>query len=166
MTAPATLNTGNRAPHHGPAAGEGPRPGLVAVIEGPQADESRQWSLPHHERAATTARDVTRHTLRAWGLDDDCVDRTLLVVSELVTNAVEHALPPVTLHLEMPENDAVVSVAVDDGGASQEPGDWVASCAPDEHGRGSLIVTALASDHGVTPGPGHATHWAELPIAA
>ncbi|MEU9132590.1 DDE-type integrase/transposase/recombinase [Kitasatospora sp. NPDC048540] len=45
-----------------------------------------------------------------------------------------------------------------------QTGDWV--CAPDEHGRGSLIVMALASDHGVTSQAGHVTHWADLPVAA
>lgn len=39
---------------------------------------------------------VARHgaVLGGWGTDSAAADQALLVVSELVTNAVEHALPP------------------------------------------------------------------------
>ncbi|MEV6682603.1 ATP-binding protein [Streptomyces erythrochromogenes] len=131
------------------------------------ADGTEQWALPHHESAVSTARTLAQETLEAWGVGEGCVDSALLVVSELVTNAVEHALPPVTLHLAQPDNErGTLRVAVADGGPSDRPGDWVASCAPDEHGRGSLIVDALTTDHGATTGTAGSTRWADLPLTA
>lgn len=55
--------------------------------------------LEHGPRAPYSARHEARPVLAAWGLDDDQIYDTLLVISELVTNAVSHALPPVVLHL-------------------------------------------------------------------
>ncbi|MEU8362444.1 ATP-binding protein [Nonomuraea sp. NPDC048882] len=47
--------------------------------------------LPFQADSVKTARDVTRSTLRAWGLHD-LSDDAALVVSELVTNAVRYAM--------------------------------------------------------------------------
>ncbi|MGW7825087.1 ATP-binding protein [Streptomyces puniciscabiei] len=130
-------------------------------------DGAGRWVLPHHESAAGTARALAREALQAWGVGECCVDSVLLVVSELVTNAVEHALPPVMLHLAQPDHEqGRLRVAVVDGGPSDRPGDWVASCEPDEHGRGSLIVTTLATGHGATTHAGNSTPWADLPLTA
>lgn len=46
--------------------------------------------LPFQADSVKTARDVTRSTLRGWGLHD-VSDDAALVVSELVTNAVRYA---------------------------------------------------------------------------
>ncbi|MCK2217927.1 ATP-binding protein [Actinomadura sp. ATCC 31491] len=47
--------------------------------------------LPFQADSVKTARDVTRSTLRGWGLND-LSDDAALVVSELVTNAVRYAM--------------------------------------------------------------------------
>ncbi|MGW0803649.1 ATP-binding protein [Nonomuraea sp. NPDC002799] len=49
------------------------------------------WPLPFQADSVKTARDVTRSTLRRWGLND-LSDDAALVVSELVTNAVRYAM--------------------------------------------------------------------------
>jgi hypothetical protein len=51
--------------------------------------------LPRQADSVKTARDVTRSTLREWGLSA-LSDDAALVVSELVTNAVRYALCPPT----------------------------------------------------------------------
>ncbi|MFC8013824.1 ATP-binding protein, partial [Streptomyces cinereoruber] len=57
----------------------------------------RVFGLPleHGPLAPATARHAARAVLEAWGLDEEQVYDVLLVISELVTNAVVHALPPV-----------------------------------------------------------------------
>lgn len=71
---------------------------------------SASCALPARYEAVRGARSFTRSTLSQWGLDER-FDDVALVVSELVTNALRHALPddargttgepeaPVRLHL-------------------------------------------------------------------
>ncbi|MFJ7155116.1 ATP-binding protein [Streptomyces sp. NPDC101118] len=53
---------------------------------------SASCALPARFEAVRGARSFTRSTLGQWGLDDR-FDDVALVVSELVTNALRHALP-------------------------------------------------------------------------
>jgi anti-sigma regulatory factor (Ser/Thr protein kinase) len=124
------------------------------------------WPLPHHPEAAGIARRLTLATLKAWDVGEDTADQVVLAVSELVTNAVEHALPPVALQLARPCGHRLLRVEVTDGGPARAPGAWTASCEPDEHGRGSMIVDFMATAHGTRLADGRTTHWADLPVAA
>ncbi|MFI2370846.1 ATP-binding protein [Streptomyces sp. NPDC018833] len=83
----------------------------------------------------------------------------LLIISELVTNAVVHALPPVALRvLSMP--CSVLRIEVTDGGPqSHRPPH---PHPQEEHGRGLTIVAALATRHGTVTHEEGATRWAEL----
>ncbi|MGZ9928283.1 ATP-binding protein [Streptomyces sp. NC-S4] len=123
-----------------------------------------RW-LPHCPESASTARRIASTVLHAWNVDDDTIDHALLVVSELVTNALEHALPPVTLHLQQTEHDGTLRIEVDDGGPTDNEGTWTTSCAPEEHGRGVAIITLLASAHGTRILAHTVTYWAILPAA-
>lgn len=123
------------------------------------------WSLPHRPESAGTARRVARTLLDAWGTDVDTAGVVLLVVSELVTNALEHALPPVVLHLEQRTQSGALHIEVDDGGPAPEDRARSACRDPEEHGRGGHIVALLATAHGERALPRGAAHWADLPIA-
>lgn len=105
-----------------------------------------------HLRAHLRALLVDQH------VPQDTVDDTLLVVSELVTNAVVHALPPVVLQLSLDRRRGSLSVAVTDGSPRCRPHDAL----PDEHGRGLGIVSALTARNGTTVRPSDVTHWAEM----
>ncbi|GAA4907440.1 anti-sigma regulatory factor (Ser/Thr protein kinase) [Nonomuraea thailandensis] len=56
-------------------------------------------NLPPEARSVAYARRLTRATLAGWGVTPETIDDATLVVSELVTNAVTHARPPITLSL-------------------------------------------------------------------
>ncbi|WP_328930029.1 ATP-binding protein [Streptomyces sp. NBC_00190] len=64
------------------------------------------WKLPHHPASAGTARRITTTVLDGWDVDGETIDQALLVVSELVTNAIEHALPPSPSTSSAPETTA------------------------------------------------------------
>jgi anti-sigma regulatory factor (Ser/Thr protein kinase) len=103
--------------------------------------------------------------LISWGLDEDETYDALLMVSELVTNAVEHALPPIALHLQTTTDRggrAHVRIDVTDGGPAPGPGPWTATCADEEHGRGRQVVTALADTIGIWHGAHTTDHWADF----
>ncbi|MBV2356333.1 ATP-binding protein [Streptomyces sp. J2-1] len=105
-----------------------------------------------------------RSVLTGWHVAAELVEDALLVVSELVTNAIVHALPPAVLRLSwLPAGTLRVEVA-DTGPAiptCRVPGDF----DPDEHGRGMTIVRALAARHGIRVHGTGVTWWAELDAA-
>ncbi|PSM39110.1 ATP-binding protein [Streptomyces dioscori] len=105
---------------------------------------------------------MTAAVLAEWHLGLGTAEAALLVVSELVTNAVEHAQPPVTLHLHLERAGSCIWVGVSDGGPAKNKGLWTSSCADDEHGRGLEVVNALATAHGTRSHSGGITHWARL----
>lgn len=122
-------------------------------------------ALEHRPDAAGAARATTRAVLEDWHVDQDAADSMLLVVSELVTNAVEHALPPVALHLYRERAGDQVWVGVTDGGPARDEGTWTSSCTSEEHGRGLAVVEVLSTSHGTrTHAGGTATHWARLTV--
>lgn len=109
---------------------------------------------PSHARAWTSER--TGQLSRATAED------ALLIVSELVTNAVRHGRPEVVLHLETTSDRVRIEVHDASDELPLVPVDQPAADRPS--GRGLLIVAATASDWGIarrTGRPGK-TVWAEL----
>ncbi|MGW4906157.1 ATP-binding protein [Streptomyces sp. NPDC004270] len=124
------------------------------------------WPLIHHPEAAGEARRITKDVLARWQVADEPADSVLLAVSELVTNAVEHAEPPLNLRLSHDLYTHRVHIEVSDGGPAATDGDWTASCTPDEHGRGLEIIDFLTTAHGDRLERGHAIHWADVHTTA
>lgn len=121
-----------------------------------------EWRLNHRPDAVGRARQLARAVLVGWNTPEDETEAAVLVVSELVTNAVEHAEPPLVLHLHRQQADHRVWIGVSDGGAAAQDGAWTSSCAPDEHGRGLHLVEALAQAHGMCRRTRGTTHWARM----
>ncbi|MFE7529823.1 ATP-binding protein [Kitasatospora sp. NPDC057542] len=126
----------------------------------------RPWPLAHRPEAAGEARRIAEAVLAQWRVTEEAADSVLLTVSELVTNAVEHAEPPVSFELNRDPGARRVHIEVSDGGPAAADGDWAAGCAPDEHGRGLWIIDQLTAAHGHREEPGHAVHWADVTTAA
>ncbi|MFJ1625221.1 ATP-binding protein [Streptomyces sp. NPDC088190] len=123
------------------------------------------WPLSHHPEAAGEARKITKEVLARWKVAEEAADSVLLTVSELVTNAVEHAQPPLNLELSRDPGTRRVHIEVADGGPAATDGDWAAGGSPDEHGRGLEIIDRLTAAHGDRQEPGHAIHWADVNTA-
>ncbi|MDO0929304.1 ATP-binding protein [Streptomyces sp. TG1A-8] len=102
--------------------------------------------------------------LAEWRVCPHLVEDALLVVSELLTNAIAHALPPVVLRLSWVRHGGpgTLRVEVTDGGPARPAGGVRTGTDLDEHGRGEGIVRALANRYGIRIHPGGVTRWAEL----
>jgi anti-sigma regulatory factor (Ser/Thr protein kinase) len=91
-------------------------------------------------------------------LDEQVVDSLLLVVSEMVTNAVEHSSGPVRLRVSTGRRHVTVAVS-DSGSGSPWQGHVTDSSV---RGRGLVIVDALCDSWGVERRPGGKTVWARV----
>ncbi len=141
-----------------------PAPARTAAPVTGVTDGITECTLAHDTTAPTIARHIARTLLAAHDLPDPVIDSALLVTSELVTNAVEHALAPLTLHIHPEHTGGRVWIGVTDGGPATHDGAWTTSCTEDEHGRGRTVINALADTHGThTHTNGHTTHWARIP---
>ncbi|MFF5448884.1 ATP-binding protein [Streptomyces sp. NPDC012888] len=124
---------------------------------------SASCALPARYEAVRGARSFTRATLGQWGLDDR-FDDVSLVVSELVTNALRHALPqdardgaeqepPVRLHLMRWRSRLVCAVrdpSEDSPGGAFSPDRTDENCDA-ESGRGLFLVDSYSDNWGWHP---------------
>lgn len=124
------------------------------------------WPLSHIPEAVSVVRRRARAVLADWNLAPDLTEDALLVISELITNAVVHALPPAVLRLSRAgaEGRGALRVEVTDAGPAEAAGRPAVEPCADEHGRGLGIVTALAAECGTRIHAGGITRWAELRV--
>lgn len=122
------------------------------------------FPLSHIPEAVSAVRRRVRTVLADWNLAPDVAEDALLVISEMITNAVVHALPPALLRLSRIGGDGcrALRVEVTDAGPAPAGGRPAVVCDTDEHGRGLGIITALAVQCGTQVHAGGVTRWAEL----
>lgn len=99
--------------------------------------------------------------IRRWntGLDDDVVHTAALVISELLTNAVQHVGAGRIL-LTVRLTGTVLRIEVHDSGSRlPRPG---LPAENSESGRGLLLVASLTDRHGAEPAPTGKRCWAEI----
>lgn len=118
-------------------------------------------ALAPRPESASAARRFVADTLAAWGLPG-LVDVAVLLVSELVTNALLHA--GTAIEVDCVRGRDAVRVSVLDGASA--PGAPRAYPADAATGRGLLIVQSLADDWGVSPAPEGKCTWFELKTPA
>jgi anti-sigma regulatory factor (Ser/Thr protein kinase) len=118
--------------------------------------EAAHWPYQSHlelgaiNSAVPSARLHARLVLWEWGLPADIAESAELVVSELVTNALEHGLAgiPATVRIWLSSDGGRVAIHVWD--ASPMPPVLKDAGAEADRGRGLMIVAALTADWGCT----------------
>ncbi|MGW5618597.1 ATP-binding SpoIIE family protein phosphatase [Streptomyces sp. NPDC003877] len=116
------------------------------------------WTVWRVPQAVGHARRFARRSLRSWGVTDD-LDAVLVVVSELVTNALVHTDGRVRMDLTLIDDRLRVAVADASPRTPVRPTSigWEAT-----GGRGILLVEALSATWGTLPVSGGKQVWAEL----
>ncbi|MFE0513833.1 SpoIIE family protein phosphatase [Streptomyces sp. NPDC058964] len=119
------------------------------------------WTVWRVPEAVRHARRFTRRTMRSWGVSDEDQDTVLLVVSELVTNALVHTDGKVRLDLTLVSQRFRVAVADASPRTPVKPTNigWEAT-----GGRGILLVEAVSASWGTVPVSGGKQVWAELAL--
>ncbi|MER6180835.1 ATP-binding SpoIIE family protein phosphatase [Streptomyces sp. NPDC001652] len=123
--------------------------------------------------APGAARALLRAALSEWAelglpgtapLTDRLADDAVVVVSELVTNAVVHAGTDVELECRLETETGALVVEVADQHPSRAPRDGTGepSYETPEYGRGLRLVATLAESWGITYRKGAKTVWARL----
>jgi len=137
--------------------------GYYVRPDGPSGTERiLRLALPPDVPAVRLARQATRDALADWQLghlEDDVV----LIVSELVTNAVRHAVDTGAVGLELTSAPAWLRVEVRDGDPHWRAMDRLADC--DESGFGFVLVDSLADRWGVRRVCAGKAVWAEFDAA-
>ncbi|HZG03545.1 MAG TPA: ATP-binding protein [Streptomyces sp.] len=136
---------------------DGPAPVAPGETGDPAVEEVR---LPNRPESARTARELARSVLLArWGLSTALTEDTVLLVSELVGNAVRHTGAQ-TLGLRMQRRRGRIRVEV------RDPSRGLPCLLPvhdlDVSGRGLFLVDQLADRWGVDLLPHGKTTWFEM----
>lgn len=120
---------------------------------------SAQLTLPAKATSPARARHFVSGTLAAW--DAEGGDDALLIVSELVTNALLHARTSMTVRVDEDE-PGVVRLSVSDGSveALQERHFSLDSGT----GRGLRLLDSLAREWGVERRPSGKTVWCRVAL--
>lgn len=119
--------------------------------------------LPYAPSSVAVARQRLSGELREWGIFPAAIDDAVLVVSELLSNALRHAhpLPSGMVRVAWLLNEGLVEVAVSDGGAATEPRAGRPALSS-LGGRGLGIVEHVAEEWGVRHEGEVTTVWALL----
>lgn len=130
-----------------------------------RADGTIRAELPADLTSARHARSAVRRALAAWGIDDPAGDAELLV-SEIVSNAAEHAGGrhiglALSRHREPGGQSGITCEVTDASPIRPRP----RQAGPDEErGRGLAIVSTLATTSGVRAEPAGKTTWFTLAL--
>ncbi|MEU6539630.1 SpoIIE family protein phosphatase [Streptomyces sp. NPDC047000] len=134
---------------------------LLLRYDGPKVRPVRAgyvvWRLPD---AVMHARRFAARTLRAWKMTEHA-DAVLLIVSELVTNAVVHTQGAVRLDLTRAADRVRVAVSDSSPRAPAKPVivDWEAT-----GGRGLLLIESMSAAWGSVPVGGGKQVWSEIVV--
>ena len=139
------------------------------------------WEGPADPIAVRESRHAARRALLAAGMDDDVIDTVTVLVSELVTNAVQAVdlarmnlypdrwynpaapAPVLTSRVVIDTEARTIRMEVFDPIAERQPVLNIAD-ETDERGRGMALVSAMCPRWGCHEAEGGKCVWAELPL--
>lgn len=121
-------------------------------------------TVPHERSSVSAARHLLSEELAANGIEKPMRDDAVLVLSELVSNAIKHAspLPSGDIHVRWAIRRDLLHLEITDGGALTRP-QAAAAALSSLGGRGLDLVRSICSDWGVTEDGNMVTVWADLP---
>ena len=145
----------------------GARPGQPSGVAPVPHEPSVAVSVPHEGTGVRLARHALADQLEAAGVLAEDREDAMLVLSELVSNAVKHAapLPSGEIRVRWEVTDEVLHIEITDGGAGTRPHAGAAALSS-LGGRGLDIVRTVSTQWGVTEEEGRVTVWAEVPRTA
>ncbi|WP_241672311.1 ATP-binding protein [Streptomyces sp. IB2014 016-6] len=120
--------------------------------------------LPGAPESVGRARAFVSSALATWGLDDDLVGCGEVIVSELLTNVVDHTKTPLTKVVIERRVDCSVRIGVSD--RSRVVPCMRAATDDGESGRGLRLVDALSSRWGYRRNRWGKVTWAEIKVLA
>ncbi len=131
---------------------------LLARMAGRRGRDTATWRLPAHDDTAARARALASAVLRRWHIGGQPRDSALLVVSELVTNAVRFGTGPVTVRLVRAGSRLTCEIGDRGNGRPR-----LHRGRPlDDRGRGLHVVHKLTTRWGVRWTETGKAVWAEL----
>ncbi|MDQ1619047.1 MAG: hypothetical protein QOE19_1616 [Actinomycetota bacterium] len=121
-------------------------------------------TVPHEGHGVSLARHAFADELAAIGVAPDEREDAMLVLSELVSNAVKHAapLPGGAVRVRWAIRADVLHIEITDGGSTTRPNAVVAAVSA-LGGRGLDIVRSVCRQWGVTEADDSVTVWADVP---
>jgi len=132
---------------------------LVAEVPGDGPDAGfAVLAVPSAAESVAGVRRFATNVLSGWSIAPDVIDDVVMVVGELVTNAILHSRSPIELRLSRTSDRLVVAVH---DGTTAVPRRQQSSLDA-EHGRGMQLVSAIADQWGVRPTEHGKSVWCEI----
>jgi two-component sensor histidine kinase len=133
-------------------------------MSAPAPDVTRSVSVPHERHGVSLARHAFADDVTAVGVTADERDIAMLVLSELVSNAIKHAapLPGGEVRVRWAIAADVLHIEITDGGSPTRPNAVIAAVSA-VGGRGLDIVRTVCRQWGVTEEMDSVTVWADVP---
>lgn len=122
--------------------------------------ELLQHSFEHDELAGPLRQQA--RTILEPLYPPDCAEDTLLIISELVQNVIQHTTGGGTLALQRDDGRIVIEVRDGDAALPRQK-------SPDHRrtgGRGLVLVAGIARTWGTRPEPDGKVVWAEIAVSA
>lgn len=134
---------------------------LLSVLEdvAGQSGDVATVDLSQDPASVGQARRFTRERLERWGADA-LIENAVLVVSELVTNAITHAGSVCRVVLRRSAGSGSIRIEVTDFGSGSPEPQTPSPIRP--NGRGLLIVSSVAAAWGIDPSVDGKIVWAEI----